>query len=73
MGLFNSIDVQSLLFLRIVPYWQLQFIVSVNSPQERKIGSIADLDPVNDFYGSLSADYNSHMPVPKTNGVSLLF
>jgi len=42
----------------------------VNSHQERKIGSIADLDPVNDFYGSLSADYNSHphLPAPKTTG-----
>uniref|UniRef100_A0A1B6M3L9 SH3 domain-containing protein n=1 Tax=Graphocephala atropunctata TaxID=36148 RepID=A0A1B6M3L9_9HEMI len=40
----------------------------VHAPQERKIGSIADLDPVNDFYGSLSADYNSHPPAPKTTG-----
>jgi len=42
----------------------------VHSPQERKIGSIADLDPVNDFYGSLGADYNSHPhpSAPKTTG-----
>lgn len=30
----------------------------VNSPQGRRIGSIADIDPVNDVYGSLSSDYN---------------
>ncbi|XP_075218568.1 LIM and SH3 domain protein Lasp isoform X2 [Lycorma delicatula] len=30
----------------------------VNSPQGRHIGSIADIDPVNDIYGSLSSDYN---------------
>lgn len=45
-------------------------VFAVHSPQERKIGSIADLDPVNDFYGSLSTDYNSHPPMPKTSGVS---
>ena len=52
----------------------------MTSPQGRRIGSIADLDPVNDFYGSLSADYNhpanNHQPPPPpsnsrpTSGVS---
>lgn len=44
---------------------------TVTSPQGRRIGSIADLDPVNDFYGSLSADYNhpanNHQPPPPSN------
>lgn len=44
---------------------------AVTSPQGRRIGSIADLDPVNDFYGSLSADYshpaNNHQPPPASN------
>lgn len=29
----------------------------VTSPPTRRVGSIADLDPVNNFYGSLSTDY----------------
>nr|CAD7439294.1 unnamed protein product [Timema bartmani] len=41
----------------------------VTSPPSRRVGSIADLDPVNDFYGSLTTDYkpssggyNNHAP-----------
>ncbi|XP_069685108.1 LIM and SH3 domain protein F42H10.3 isoform X2 [Periplaneta americana] len=30
---------------------------AVTSPPTRRVGSIADLDPVNNFYGSLSTDY----------------
>jgi len=32
-------------------------MVTVTSPPTRQVGSIADLDPVNNFYGSLTADY----------------
>ena len=29
----------------------------MTSPPTRRVGSIADLDPVNNFYGSLSTDF----------------
>lgn len=32
-------------------------MVTVTSLPTRQVGSIADLDPVNNFYGSLTADY----------------
>jgi hypothetical protein len=32
-------------------------MITVTSPPTRQVGSIADLDPVNNFYGSLSTDY----------------
>lgn len=32
-------------------------MVTVTSPPTRQVGSIADLDPVNNFYGSLTTDY----------------
>ncbi|XP_039297796.1 LIM and SH3 domain protein Lasp, partial [Nilaparvata lugens] len=41
---------------------------AVNTPQGRRIGSIADLDPVNDFYGSLGSEYNQGgAPAPSAN------
>jgi hypothetical protein len=33
---------------------------TVTSPPSRKIGSIADLDPLNDCHGSLAGDYRNH-------------
>ncbi|RZF31932.1 hypothetical protein LSTR_LSTR011529 [Laodelphax striatellus] len=40
----------------------------VSTPQGRRIGSIADLDPVNDFYGSLGSEYNQGGgPAPSGN------
>jgi hypothetical protein len=32
-------------------------MVTVTSPPTRRVGSIADLDPVNNVYGSLTTDY----------------
>lgn len=32
-------------------------MITVTSPPTRQVGSIADLDPVNNFYGSLATDY----------------
>lgn len=46
------------------------FSIAVNTNSGRSVGSIADLDPVNNFYGSLAcppnAQYESRMmPPPK--------
>lgn len=35
----------------------MHLMVTVTSPPTRQVGSIADLDPVNNFYGSLTSDY----------------
>jgi hypothetical protein len=40
-------------------------LITVTSPPTRPVGSIADLDPVNNFYGSLATDYR-----PPSSGTS---
>ena len=55
--------------------------LSVTNPPARKIGSVADIDPVNEYYGSLTpATNNNHVPQhmqsqpPATNvGVSCFY
>ena len=54
---------------------------SVTNPPVRKIGSVADIDPVNEYYGSLTpAMNNNHVsqnqppPPPATNtGVNFFY
>lgn len=54
-------------------------ICLVTNPPTRKIGSVADIDPVNEYYGSLTpAMNNNHMPqhqqpAPANTLVLLLF
>lgn len=48
----------------------LTFCFTVNTNSSASVGSIADLDPVNDFYGSLACPPNTQydnrmMPPPK--------
>lgn len=52
------------------------YSIPVTNPPVRKIGSVADIDPVNEYYGSLTpAMNNNHVtqhqppPPPPTSGV----
>lgn len=51
----------------------------MTNPPVRKIGSVADIDPVNEYYGSLTpAMNNNHVtqnqppPPPPTSGVCII-
>lgn len=57
----------------------MKHLFSVTNPPTRKIGSVADIDPVNEYYGSLTpSTNNNHVrqhqqpPMPATSAVSWL-